>query len=536
MQFLMRKKAAMTRRRFLTHSASAAIVSGFGGVAAPFLSRAADRPLIAGGIQSGDISDGSAVMWGRADRSSRMQVEFSTVESFKTILSSDAVDALPDTDFTAKLLARNLPPGQDIFYRVRFRDIAEPTITGETQVGRFRAAPADNRSVSFTWSGDTAGQGWGIDPDRGGMRTWRTMLDNRPDFFIHSGDSIYADCPIERELKLPGGDTWRNVVTEEKSEVARTLAQFRGNYKYNLLDEHQRAFNAEVPIFAQWDDHEVTNDWSPEGTVDAAGYAPDGQSRLVARACRAFHEFMPTRPALAEAGRVYRKIAYGPLLDIFMLDMRSYRDSTENKGGGDSRGATLLGPQQLAWLKRELEASRATWKVIAADLPIGLVSQDAIALGDGPPERREIEIADLLSFIKHAGVTNTVWLTADMHYTAAHYYDPGRAVFQDFEPFWEFVSGPLHAGTWGPAPLDNTFGPKVAFQKGCSAEQGENLAPCFGLQFFGRVDIDGQSRAMTVTLKDVDDRNLWSIEIQAAPDERAKHADQRRGIRSALRF
>ena len=142
----------------------------------------------------------------------------------------------------------------------------------------------------------------------------------------------------------------------------------------------------------------------------------------------------------------------------------------------------------------------------------------------------------LLSFIKHAGVTNTVWLTADMHYTAAHYYDPGRAVFQDFEPFWEFVSGPLHAGTWGSAPLDNTFGPKVAFQKGCSAEQGENLAPCFGLQFFGRVDIDGQSQAMTVTLKDVDDSNLWSIEILAVPDVRAKHADRRREVRSALRF
>jgi alkaline phosphatase D len=50
-----------------------------------------------------------------------------------------------------------------------------------------------------------------------------------------------------------------------------------------------------------------------------------------------------------------------------------------------------------------------------------------------------------------------VWITADMHYTAAHYYDPNRAVFQDFDPFWEFVSGPLHAGTWGPGNLDNTL-------------------------------------------------------------------------------
>ena len=123
--------------------------------------------------------------------------------------------------------------------------------------------------------------------------------------------------------------------------------------------------------------------------------------------------------------------------------------------------------------------------------------------------------------MKRAGVKNVVWLTADMHYTAAHHYDPNRAVFSDFDPFWEFVSGPLHAGSWGPGQLDNTFGPALMFAKGCSAEQGENLAPCFGLQFFGRVDIDGPSGVMTVTLKDVDDRALWSVRIDPQPDGRA---------------
>jgi alkaline phosphatase D len=100
-----------------------------------------------------------------------------------------------------------------------------------------------------------------------------------------------------------------------------------------------------------------------------------------------------------------------------------------------------------------------------------------------------------------------------MHYTAAHYYDPNAAVYQDFHPFWEFVSGPLHAGTWSPGTLDNTFGPRAIFAKGCSREQGDNLAPCYGLQFFGHVAIDGASEVMTVTLKDVDDRALWSTQI-----------------------
>ena len=512
-------KRGLTRRHLLVRSASTVALAGLGGLARPYLSRAADRPRIASGLASGDVSTDSAVVWARADRPARMRVECSTVESFKTIIRVASSDALPESDFTAKALLDGLPPGQDIFYRVRFEDLALSGISGETQVGHFRTASADKGSISFVWSGDTAGQGWGIDASRGGMRTYRTMLENHPDFFIHSGDHIYADCPIPSELKLPNGEIWRNVVTEEKSAVAHSLAQYRGNYKYNLLDGNLRAFNAQVPMLAQWDDHEVTNDWSPIGTADETGYAEDGTSRLVLRARRAFHEFMPIRATPAQAGRIYRRIGYGPLLDVFLIDMRSYRDSTWNRRD-DPTDAFILGATQLAWLKRELAASDATWKVIAADLPIGLISEDAIALGDGPPERREHEIADLLSFMKRAGIRNVVWLTADMHYTAAHYYDPNRAVFQDFEPFWEFVSGPLHAGTWPPGELDNTFGPAAMFQKGCSAQQGENLAPCFGLQFFGRVDIDGQSGIMTVTLKDVDDRALWSVDIEPRPDAR----------------
>lgn len=514
-----RGKQALTRRQLLVRSASTVALAGLGGLATPYLSRAADRPRIAGGIASGDVSADAAVIWARADRPARMRVECSTVESFNTIIATGSSDASPESDFTSKLLLDGLPPGQNIFYRVRFADFETGGFSGEAQVGSFRTAPARQRSVSFVWSGDTAGQGWGIDPDRGGMRTYRTMLANRPDFFIHCGDHIYADCPIEAELKLPDGGVWKNVVTEEKSVVAQSLAEFRGNYKYNLLDENLRAFNAAVPMLAQWDDHEVTNDWSPLGTSDATGYTEDGTSRLVARAARAFHEFMPIRHVPSAAGRIYRKVSYGPLLDVFLIDMRSYRDSTVNRRG-DGIEACILGSAQLAWLKRELAASSATWKVIAADMPIGVVSEDAIALGDGPPDRRECEIADLLSFMKRAGVRNTVWLTADMHYTAAHRYDPNRAVFQDFEPFWEFISGPLHAGTWGPGEMDNTFGPVVAFQKGCSLEQGENLAPCFGMQFFGRVDIDGRSGVMTVTLKDVDNRDLWSVDIEPRPDAR----------------
>ena len=450
-----------------------------------------------------------------------MLVEVATTDSFRDIRRAVETDALPESDFTAKVLIDDLPAGQDIFYRVRFRDLSTPTIASEPMVGRFRTAPSDRRSISFVWSGDSAGQGWGIDLSRGGMRTYATMLRHRPSFFVHSGDMIYADCPIPGMVRLPNGEAWRSIVTEEKSKVAETLAEFRGNYKYNLLDANLRAFNAEVPLLAQWDDHEVTDDWWPGASLAGTTYAVDSASVLVPRARRAFHEFVPTREIMTEPGRIYRKIPYGPLLDVFMLDMRSYRGANSD-GRQETYGPEthLFGPAQIAWLKRSLMASRATWKVIAADLPIGLVSFDGVGQGDGPARGRELEIADLLSFMRHAGIRNTVWVTADVHYTAAHRYDPNQAVFQDFEPFWEFVSGPLHAGSSGPTALDNTFGPQIAYQNACSKEQGDNLAPCFGLQFFGHVAIDGATEAMTVTLRDVDDRALWATSIEPARRDR----------------
>ena len=276
-------------RPLLAQSASTVALAGLGSLARPYLSRAADRPQMTG-IQSGDVSGGSAVVWAKADRPARMKVECATVESFKTILRTASSDALPDHDFTSKVLLQDLPPGQDIFYRVRFEDIAGAGISSETQTGHFRTAPAQSTSISFVWSGDTAGQGWGIDPGRGGMRTYRTMLENRPDFFIHSGDRIYADCPVPAELKLPTGDIWRNIVTEEKSAVAHSLAQFRGNYKYNLLDRNVRAFNAEVPILCQWDDHEVTNDWGPGEAITWNRYTEKSMLALSARGSRAFQE------------------------------------------------------------------------------------------------------------------------------------------------------------------------------------------------------------------------------------------------------
>ncbi|MBI5263913.1 MAG: alkaline phosphatase D family protein [Bradyrhizobium sp.] len=502
----------LTRRRLLATGAGA-----LGAIAMPYISRAADRPSVTHGVQSGDVSADGAVVWARADRPSLMLVEVATTDTFRDARSLPPIVALPQSDFTAKLLLQDLTSGQDIFYRVRFRDLAHTSIEGEPAIGRFRTAPGDRRDISFVWGGDVAGQGWGINPDDGGMFTFATMRRHRPDFFLHSGDSIYADGPILPEVKLADGRIWKNVTVPEKAKVAETLEEFRAAHKYNFLDDNVRAFSAEVPVFVQWDDHEVTDNWSPSKELPAA-YKERNVMALAARSARAFHEMYPIRDNIVEPGRVYRSLSYGPHLDMFMLDERSYRGPNgPNQETSYGPASYFLGPDQLAWLKRGLLNSRATWKVIASDMPLSLIVPDpagseAFAQGDGPPRGRELEIADLLRFIKTAPVKNTVWLTADVHYAAAHYYNPDKAQFQEFEPFWEFVTGPLHAGTFGPNQLDNTFGPEVKFAKAPGPDK-QNLPPWAGMQFFGHVRIEGATGRMTVALRDRADTELWSTTL-----------------------
>ncbi len=516
----------LSRRTLVKTCLAASCVGVAGPLAAPSISRAASRPEITHGLQSGDVDGSSAVIWARADRPSRMLVEVATSDSFKDASRLPPLDALPESDFAVKRLLENLPADQDVFYRVAFADLSDVNGVSEPLVGRLRSAPQGRRDIKFVWSGDTAGQGWGIDVDRGGMRTYATMLKHRPDFFLHSGDTVYCDGPIATEKKMPDGGVWKSVVAEGVEKVAETLAEFRGRWKYNMLDEHVRALNMAIPAYYQWDDHEVTNNWSDSKSLLADDrYSEKSVPLLRARAGRAFHEMLPIRMTPAEPGRVYRKVSYGPMLDIFFIDLRSYRGPN-----GPSMEETLtpasriLGETQVQWLKRELLASRATWKVIASDMPISLIVWDdakakagaeAVANGDhGPAKGRELEIADLLRFIKNAPIRNVVWLTADVHYTAAHYYDPNKAQFQDFEPFWEFVSGPLHAGTFGPNDLDRTFGPEVRYVKGPAQGQEQNLPPSEGLQFFGVVDIDAESETMKVTLRDRADQALWSIDLE----------------------
>jgi alkaline phosphatase D len=504
---------SISRRNLLR--AGAAGLAGSVLFEAPAFSSAGARPLLTHGVQSGDATADSAVVWSRADRPARLWVQVSRRPDLRggRLLRGPVVT--PDTDFTGKVRLRNLPADSRIYYRVRAESLDRPGLFGSSLDGSLSTAPTRRTDVRFVWTGDVVGQGWGIDPAYGGLKLFESMRRRRPDFLLHSGDTVYADGPLTETVTLPDGRIYRNLVTEEKLKVAETLTEYRGQYAYNLLDDSYKRFTAEVAQINQWDDHEVLNNWYPGEILDDARYTEKRVDVLAARAHRAYHEWVPVP---AQTGAVYRKISHGPLLDLFILDMRTFKDVNDGNTYADPQRG-LLGREQREWLIRGLRESTATWKVIANDLPLGLVvpdgptAQEGVAQGDnGAPLGRELEFAQVLRDAHRHHVTGIVLLTADVHYTAAQHYDPARAAIGDFTPFWEFVSGPAHAGAFGPNALDGTFGPRTEF---VHAPPVANTSPADGYQHFGEVEIDGHTGDLTVYLRDRDGVSLWSTKLSA---------------------
>lgn len=468
----------------------------------------------------GDLSMDGAVLWGRTDRPARMHVEWATYADFRDVRRIAGPNALAVTDFTSKLALVELPPGREIFYRIQYEDLATGA-RSKPEAGRFQMPSARvARPFRFAWSGDMCGQGFGINPQFGGVKLFKSIRESRPDLFIHCGDVVYADAPLRPIKRLDDGRKWNNLTIPEKRKVAETLDEFRANFRYNLLDQHLRDLQREVPFAYTWDDHETKNNWWPGRVLRDRRYRIKECDLLAARARRAFFEYTPIARRAAAPGRIFRRLNLGPLIDVFMLDTRSFRGPNQrNRQTQPGPTTAFFGVEQLQWLAQELEQSPALWKIIASPQPLSLqiaharTDYDGISNGaPGQPRGREHEIARLLQTLKNKKIRNVVWVTADVHYAAAHHFAPERAGFKDFDPFWEFLAGPINAGTFGPNPHDPTFGPQVEFLS-IPRSMRPGRSPLDGYQFYGMGEVDPETGRLTVSLHDLDGTRLWDTTL-----------------------
>ncbi|MGD8588651.1 MAG: alkaline phosphatase D family protein [Chromatiales bacterium] len=485
-------------------------------------------------VQSGEVAARSAVVWGRCNREqpARLQVQlFESGEEYergkgRVVEETQVTD---ETDFTGSVMFRGLKPDTDYAYRVwclpqqgTRQNHSNKKMVDRSAIGSFKTAPGrrNAETVRFVWAADLAGQGWGRNPDLSIVDTWGETLTGgyvifdvmrklEPDFAVFAGDIIYADNPIPPVKEIPlevGGGIWVN--DPIKDFVALSLDDYRENWKYNLGDAKLQRFLLKTPIYTQWDDHEVANNWYPGEILTADPFNGIEADYLAEISRQALFEYNPLR-----GSELFRKVQHGKHMELFLLDERSYRDA--NSLNRDPTGIEMLGEAQYEWLKQSLKESKATWKVISTHDPLSLVTGgegdwDAWAQGDAAVLGREVQLRELLRFIKDEGITNVVYITADVHFAAAISYLSDRASGDqvDFEPFWEFVIGPVHAGVFGPNALDSSFGPSFEYVRGPATEGLPQNLPPPNLQTFGYAEVSEEG-LFTVRIHDIDGAVLY---------------------------
>ena len=221
----------VSRRRFLAGSGVALL----GACTRGLIKTAA--PEVTHGVQIGDVEDGRALVWARASEPSRLIVEWDTTERFGNPRRVAGPVVTPDGDHAATIAIDGLPHAQTIAVRARFEREAERG-TSAWAAARFQM-PRDDR-FRVAWTGDTCGQGFGRNPEWGGLRGYAAIRAAEPAVFVHSGDLIYADNPILPTQQL-GNRTWKNVSNEHVARVAQTIEDYRARFQYNLEDDHVRA-------------------------------------------------------------------------------------------------------------------------------------------------------------------------------------------------------------------------------------------------------------------------------------------------------
>jgi alkaline phosphatase D len=460
-----------------------------------------NKLVIINGFASGDVADTSAVVWSRAKDRALMHVQYDTDRSFshaksKTLL----VDKL--TDFAGHIKLDSLSPDTIYYYRVWFSSASDSTnnttkslsTRPDSMIGSFRTAPdhltssisSTNRTISFVIGGDLGGQNYCRRDGIGGIQGYpifSIMQSLSPDFFIFNGDQIYGDnaCSVNGPSNVTG---WTNIegnfpsVTDNKvnwNNQTQLQGIYSKHWEYNRADPHLQGLLRNTSMYSQADDHEVVNDyggkWSywTNATKNRTGFP-----NVVKAGINAFFNFSPIYRNKAEPDRIYRSFHWGKDLDLFLLDMHSYR-SRNDLPDTPQNNKTLLGRDQLHWLEQSLLNSTATWKVISADVPatipncfnkqLGCDNWATTGTSATFKETFTGERSDFLKFLDDHNIKNVVVVATDVHF-------PINILVED-DPnhdghkliYHELVSGPLSAIPLKANPLDPTINATSKYQE-----------------------------------------------------------------------
>jgi len=432
--------------------------------ATPSASTPAGVPLFTLGVASGDPLPNGVVLWTRLAPSPtggggmdptpyEVRWELANDDAFGQIVQTGVAVASPALAHSVHVDVTGLEPAREYFYRF----MAGGEISA---VGRTKTAPAAGAAVDRLRFGFASCSMY----EHGYFTAYRDMARQGFDLIFHLGDYIYEYAPNEYDVRDEGP------LREHTGDETTSLVEYRNRFALYRTDPDLQAAHASAPWVVTWDDHETENDYAADLSENDDPTAVFLARR--AQAYQAYYEHMPLRPASMPQGpdmQLYRRLDYGSLASFQVLDTRQYRSDQPCGDGLQVRcpaaldpDTTLLGPDQERWLLNGLDASGATWNVLAQQIQMAELEQGE---GDsqlywndswpGYPAARN----RILSHLMSRGISNPVVLTGDIHTAWANDLKADWANPESATIATEYICTSISAGGATPASFFEQYLP-----------------------------------------------------------------------------
>jgi alkaline phosphatase D len=423
----------VSRRAFVARGGAGmlAVMLGTGALATDraYANTPVDGDLYSLGVASGDPRHDGVVLWtrlapqplapdglgGMPPGPVRVRWQVALDARFRRVVRRGQVTATPELAFSVHPEVHGLDAGREYFYRFEAAGQISP-------VGRTRTAPRPSARLGQVSLGLVGCQNYSA----GYYTAFGHLAQEDVDFVFHSGDYLY-------ESGFPSGARGQALPPTMAGETL-DLARYRTQYGLYKSDPDLRAAHAAHPFVVTWDDHEVENNYAdlvPQAAADVAAFP---QRR--GEAYQAYYEHLPLRMPQRprdNALQLYRRLEWGDLLGLNVLDGRQYRSDQTTPEHYDDPERTMLGARQERWLDRELRTSRTRWNVLAQQTVMSWIDTDPgpdVKQSDDNWNGYHAARERLLQGAADARVRNLIVLTGDAHCAMA---SDLRVRVEDFE-------------------------------------------------------------------------------------------------------
>ncbi|WP_354349905.1 alkaline phosphatase D family protein [Pseudarthrobacter sp. PvP090] len=473
---------------------------------------ASQTGLFGHGIASGDPMPGSVLLWTRvtptpeslpgsgAGPDVSVRWEISADAAFTKVVARGTASTGPARDHTVKVVADRLLPATSYWYRFTLGQEISP-------VGRTRTAPAAGAVVDRLKFGVVSCANW----QAGYFSSYRHLAARGDlDAVLHLGDYLYEYAPGDYQA--------RDVVVRPHDPAFEMtqLGHYRRRHAQYKTDPDLQSLHAAAPFIVTWDDHESANDAWQGGAENHTPGVEGAWNERFAAAHQAYAEWMPVR--YEPGGQLYRRLDFGSLASLSMLDLRSYRDQQAANGADPSISSparTITGAAQMDWLLGNLTSAGPQWKLVGNPVMIAPVRVPST-----------LSTAELAGVQKLMGGTTINGVPYNVDQWDGYEVDRNRVVRHLRDNAVKdtvFLTGDIHSGWACDIPADPATypatGDSVAAELVCTSVTSDNLDDILNVPpRTGSIAVENAIRAANPHVKylDFDSHGYSVLDVTAA--------------------